>query len=195
MVPTLSASGSVGEGRVEGSGGERRGCGRTPLSRGECGQQERERQGLPRPSGPRFAGYTAKNRRDDAQRSVGWFVIGYFSNVKQVTRERKNVDITGVCSHHFLPPHSSACAINKAEKSNTASWISDRATFGNQDHTGSKGLESCVIASPLGGLWSCLWSESFSQNLFSSLLFSSLLSDLWMWIYPLWIMARFIQAS
>lgn len=57
MAPTLSASGSVGEGRVEGSGGERRGCGRMPLSRGECGrhgQQERERQGLLRPSGPRF---------------------------------------------------------------------------------------------------------------------------------------------
>lgn len=55
MVPTLSASGSVGEGRVEGSGGERRGCGRAPLSRGECGrrgQQDRKRQGLPRPSGP-----------------------------------------------------------------------------------------------------------------------------------------------
>lgn len=43
---------------------------------------------------------------------------------KQLTREAgKNVDITAACSHHFLPPHSSECAVIKAEKSNTVSWI------------------------------------------------------------------------
>lgn len=37
---------------------------------GDAGQQERERQGLLRPSGPRFAVYTVKNRHDDAERSA-----------------------------------------------------------------------------------------------------------------------------
>ena len=45
-----------------------------PLSRGECGrsgQQERERQGLLRPSGPMFVVKAAKNRHNDVQRSAG----------------------------------------------------------------------------------------------------------------------------
>lgn len=143
MAPTLSASGSVGEGRVEGSGGERRGCGRTPLSRGECGrrgQQEREIQGLPRPSGLRFAVYMAKNRRDDAQRSAGWFVISYFSNVKQLTREREK------CWHHWCmltsllaPAFFRLC--NHQGRKITVAWIKDCAMFGNLDNrpTGQHG--------------------------------------------------------
>lgn len=66
---------------------------------GEVGSRKRETQGLLRPSGPRYTVNSAKKRHDDAQRSVGRFVMSYFSN-----GGRKNVDITVLTS--LFHPHS-----------------------------------------------------------------------------------------
>lgn len=148
MVPTLSASGSVGEGV---SGGERRREERLwPCAaiQGRVWATRAAGYRKTRTSKAKWAACMAKNRRDDAQRSPGWFVISYFSNVKQLTREREKCWHHCECSHHFLPPQFSDCATNKAEKSNTVSCIPYCILFGNHDHTGSRAVEAWVIASP-----------------------------------------------
>lgn len=157
-----------------GSGGERRGSGRVPLSRGECGrcgQQERERQGLPRPSGPGFAGYTAKNRRDDVQRSADRFVIGYFSNVKQVMREGEKMLTSPVHARITSCPHILPIVQLSRQRNQTllpGFWTVPYLVIGII--LGKRGLQSCATASPLGGVWCCLWScLFFSSNVHSDL--------------------------
>lgn len=101
-VPTLSASGSVGEWR-DGCGGERRGAGRAIQRR--VWAMQAAASWKTRTSMAKWAICVAKYRRDDAQGSATRLVISYFNDVKQLmTKRKKQSWLHCACSLSLLPP-------------------------------------------------------------------------------------------
>lgn len=101
--PTLSASGSVGEGSRHGCGGERRGGG--PAVQGRAWAMQAAASAKTRTSMAKWAICVAKYRSDDAQRSATTFVISYFSSVNQLMM--KGGGVTSLCALTlFLAPSS-----------------------------------------------------------------------------------------
>lgn len=101
MAPTLSASGSVGEWRTDGCGGERRGGGRA--IQGRAWAMQATASWKTRTSMAKWAICVAKSRYDDAQRSATTFVISYFRNVKQLMTKGEKI-MTSLCMLTFLAP-------------------------------------------------------------------------------------------
>lgn len=115
MAPTLSSSRSVGEGGIK---GDRMWeavaiCCYPSESVGDVGgrkEEDKDYQGQ-----VASTACVAKNRQSDAEKSAGWFVINYLSNVKQLPKEMLTsqpwehvsffIPDISICSHHNDESH------------------------------------------------------------------------------------------
>lgn len=117
MAPTLSASGSVGEGRVEGSGGERRGMWPYAAIQGRVWAAWAARERKTRTSEAKWAVVLLKT---DAMTFRGQpaDLSSAISTLLTATDEGDGEVLTSLVHAHipFLPPHPSNCAIIKARE-------------------------------------------------------------------------------